>query len=74
METQGNFQLFLTEHTLNFFKDIFKLLQANDLFSLNFICVIRDQKALEYLDLDGERYAVVGTVLILLKMVSEYCK
>ena len=31
-------------------------------------------KALEFLDLDGERYVVVGTVLILLKMVSEYCK
>ena len=29
---------------------------------------------MEYLELDGEKYAVVGTVLILLKMVSEYCK
>ncbi|XP_076820156.1 vacuolar protein sorting-associated protein 54-like isoform X2 [Clavelina lepadiformis] len=28
----------------------------------------------EYLLLDGKKYAVVGTVLILLKMVSEYCK
>uniref|UniRef100_H2ZNG3 Vacuolar protein sorting-associated protein 54 C-terminal domain-containing protein n=1 Tax=Ciona savignyi TaxID=51511 RepID=H2ZNG3_CIOSA len=31
-------------------------------------------KTSDYLYLDGVKYAVVGTVLILLKMVSEYCK
>lgn len=38
-----------------------------------FFCCFRG-KATEYLVLDSEKYAVVGTVLILLKMVSEYCK
>ncbi|XP_071962445.1 vacuolar protein sorting-associated protein 54-like [Antedon mediterranea] len=31
-------------------------------------------KAAEYVEIDGNKYAVVGTVLMLLKMVAEYCQ
>nr|CAB3267649.1 vacuolar protein sorting-associated protein 54 [Phallusia mammillata] len=34
----------------------------------------QENRSSEFLQLDGEQYIVVGTVLILLKMVSEYCK
>lgn len=33
-----------------------------------------DSKPQEFLSVDGEKYAVVGTVLMLLKMVVEYCQ
>ncbi|KAL5008620.1 hypothetical protein ScPMuIL_014201 [Solemya velum] len=33
----------------------------------------KEKRTLEYLSVDGERYAVVGTVLLLLKMLIEYC-
>ncbi|XP_041352361.1 vacuolar protein sorting-associated protein 54-like [Gigantopelta aegis] len=56
------------------FQDLVYHISQSDILSLPERRADSDRRPAEYIVVDGEQFAVVGTVLLLLKMVVEYCQ